>query len=73
MLDQQYINYRERTPGCGAAERGLAAQKSSPTNAAIVAAICDCVDSTFSRTPSGGVSGPRMADQMNSAVGTFLP
>ncbi len=32
-----------------------------------------CVVSTSSRTPSAGVSGPITANQMNSALGTFLP
>src|ERR1019366_8527702 len=61
-----------RAPGSADAAFGLAAVKSSPSRAAMVAATWLCVVSTFSRTPSAGVSGPSTAIQMNSASGTFL-
>ena len=52
---------------------GAAAWKFSPTAAAIVAASCDVVTVTDSRTPSGGTPGPRASIHVDSAAGTFLP
>lgn len=57
----------------GRAADGDTARKSSPRSAAIVAATCDCVTSTFRRTPSGGVSGPSTAIQIRRASGTSRP
>src|SRR5579864_457720 len=59
--------------GNGGAALGAAARKFSPTAAAIVAANCDVVTVRFSRTPSGGTSGPSAAIHVASAAGTFRP
>ncbi len=59
--------------GSGGAAFGEAFPKSSPRSAATVAASCDCVASTASRTPSAGVPGPITAIQIGSAAGTFWP
>src|SRR5213592_2618188 len=69
-----FARYRSApSTGSGAAAFGLAVLKSAPSSFAIVAATWACVASTFSRSPSAGVSGPRTAIHTNSAPGTFLP
>ena len=73
------VTRRSSLPGCyranamGGAARGTACLKSSPTSAAMVAAICDVVTVTLRRTPSAGTPGPIMAIHVRSAAGTSVP
>ena len=57
----------------GAAAVGRALRKSSPSSAAAVAAICDCVVGTPSTTPRARTPGPSTAIQIRALSGRSCP